>query len=62
MIDKEGNHLDCRIRGKLRLAGIKSTNPIAVGDEIEFDLEESKNDDDIQIGVIKKILQNISTL
>ena len=56
MIDKEGNHLDCRIRGKLRLAGIKSTNPIAVGDEIEFDLEESKNDDDIQIGVIKKIL------
>ena len=56
MIDKEGKHLDCRIRGKLRLAGIKSTNPIAVGDEIEFDLEESKNDDDIQIGVIKKIL------
>lgn len=48
--------MDCRIRGKLRLAGIKSTNPIAVGDEIEFDLEESKNDDDIQIGVIKKIL------
>jgi len=56
VIDKEGKHLDCRIRGKLRLAGIKSTNPIAVGDEIEFDLEESKNDDDIQIGVITKIL------
>jgi ribosome biogenesis GTPase len=56
VIDKDGNHWDCRIRGKLRLAGIKSTNPIAVGDEIQFDLEESKNDDDIQIGVIKKIL------
>jgi len=56
VIDEDGNHLDCRIRGKLRLAGIKSTNPIAVGDEIEFDTEESKNDDDIEIGVIKKIL------
>lgn len=37
------------------MAGIKSTNPIAVGDEIEFDVEELKDEEE-QIGVIKKIL------
>ena len=30
----------CRIRGKLRLEGIKETNPIAVGDQVAFDLED----------------------
>jgi len=29
--------LDCRIRGKLRLKGIKSTNPVAVGDRVKVD-------------------------
>jgi len=27
---------DCRIKGKLRLDDTKSTNPIAVGDHVEF--------------------------
>jgi len=40
---------DCRIKGKLRLAGIESTNPVSVGDEIEFEEEGEK-------GVIKTIL------
>ena len=30
----------CRIRGKLRLDGIKETNPVAVGDHVGFDLED----------------------
>ncbi|MFD1553598.1 ribosome small subunit-dependent GTPase A [Putridiphycobacter roseus] len=42
----------CRIRGKLRIVGIKSTNPIAVGDNVEFEIE----DEDIFEGVIKHIL------
>lgn len=29
----------CRVRGKLRLEGIKETNPIAVGDYVEFQIE-----------------------
>ena len=29
----------CRIKGKFRIKGIKSTNPVAVGDEVEFELE-----------------------
>jgi len=36
----EGNkRVICRIRGKLRLVGIKSTNPVSVGDRVYFDLE-----------------------
>jgi ribosome biogenesis GTPase len=42
----------CRIKGKFRIKGIKSTNPIAVGDKVVFDLEK-KGDE--EIGVIKKI-------
>lgn len=41
---------DCRIRGKFRMQGIKSTNPISVGDIVDFDLEENK-----ETGVIDKI-------
>jgi len=40
----------CRIRGKLRLKGIKSTNPIAVGDRVSFLLE-----DDDKNGIIHDI-------
>ena len=50
-MDADLNEYDCRIRGKLRLSGIKSTNPVAVGDEVEFELEESK-----ETAVIKNIL------
>jgi ribosome biogenesis GTPase / thiamine phosphate phosphatase len=30
---------NCRVRGKIRLEGIKETNPIAVGDRVEFEQE-----------------------
>ena len=43
---------DCRIKGKFRIQGIKSTNPIAVGDVVGFDLE-SKGDE--TIGIIHHI-------
>lgn len=37
--DENGNIIDCRIKGKLRLKGVRSTNPIAVGDNVFFDFE-----------------------
>lgn len=37
----EGTFYDCRIKGKFRMKGIKSTNPIAVGDVVEFEIEQS---------------------
>lgn len=35
---------DCRIKGKFRIQGIKSTNPIAVGDRVDFDLDQSTDE------------------
>ncbi len=31
--------IECRIKGVFRIKGIKSTNPIAVGDDVEFEME-----------------------
>jgi ribosome biogenesis GTPase / thiamine phosphate phosphatase len=35
----DGQRYTCRVRGKIRLEGIKETNPVAVGDHVAFDLE-----------------------
>lgn len=48
----EGKVYNCRIKGKFRLKGIKSTNPITVGDHVDFELET--NNDEVT-GVIHKI-------
>ena len=42
---------DCRIKGKFRLSKSKLTNPVAVGDLVEFELEEKEASQ----GVITKI-------
>ncbi len=36
----EGKKYQCRIRGKLRLEETKETNPVTVGDHVEFEIEE----------------------
>lgn len=36
---EDGKSYDCRIKGKFRTKEIKTTNPIAVGDRVLFDLE-----------------------
>jgi ribosome biogenesis GTPase len=36
-----GELIKCRLRGKLRLSGSKITNPVAVGDHIEFEPEKA---------------------
>ena len=47
---KNGVEFQCRIKGKLRMEGVRSTNPIAVGDLVEFDVEGSNNS---RTGIIK---------
>ena len=37
--DEQERIFECRIKGKFRIRGIKSTNPVAVGDVVEFELE-----------------------
>jgi len=53
---EEGNLIESRIKGNLRLKGIRSTNPIAVGDHVE--IVESNEDNNIGsqvVGLIHKI-------
>jgi len=54
---EEGNLIESRIKGNLRLKGIRSTNPIAVGDHVE--IVESNEDNNIGsqvVGLIHKII------
>lgn len=48
----EGAFYECRIKGKFRTQGIKSTNPVAVGDHVEFQLETIGDE---TVGVISSI-------
>ena len=48
----DGQDYDCRIKGKFRIKGIQTTNPIAVGDQVEFDLEPNAN-----TGVIHRLIE-----
>lgn len=38
-MESEGVFYSCRMKGKLRLKGIKSTNPLAVGDRVVFEVD-----------------------
>lgn len=37
---EDGGTVECRIKGKFRLEDLKLTNPVAVGDEVEIEMEE----------------------
>lgn len=47
----DGKRYDCRIKGKFRIKGIQTTNPIAVGDQVAFDMEPNAD-----TGVIHTLL------
>jgi ribosome biogenesis GTPase len=49
VLAEDGKKYNCRVRGKIRLEGIKETNPVAVGDRVIIDLEH-------EIGSITSIL------
>jgi len=49
---QNGVFYECRIKGKFRIKGIKSTNPLAVGDVVDFEIETNN---DIETGVINEI-------
>ncbi len=48
----DGQRYDCRIKGKFRIKGLTTTNPVAVGDKVDFDLEPEQ-----QQGVINKLYE-----
>ncbi|NND64231.1 MAG: ribosome small subunit-dependent GTPase A [Flavobacteriaceae bacterium] len=49
---ENGTFFQCRIKGKFRIDDIKSTNPVAVGDHVYFEVE-TKGDE--TVGIINQI-------
>lgn len=51
VVDEADQRWDCRLRGKFKIKGLKTTNPLAVGDRVSFEPEEDQE----RKGVITKI-------
>lgn len=49
---EQGVFYECRLKGKFRIKGIKTTNPVAVGDCVYFEIDKKEKD---EFGVIHKI-------
>lgn len=60
----EGSVVECKIKGNFRLKGIRSTNPVAVGDHVEIELNSQNTAFIIAIGDRKNYIirksQNLS--
>jgi len=50
VLSEDGINYECRIKGKFRTQGIKSTNPIAVGDRVVFEMEPNQ-----EVGIIYEL-------
>ncbi|MGB5990375.1 MAG: ribosome small subunit-dependent GTPase A [Marinifilaceae bacterium] len=46
---ESGDIYECRLKGKFRIKGIKSTNPVAVGDYVSF--EVAKDDENVIVAI-----------
>ena len=40
----DGEIIECRIKGKLRMKGLRSTNPVAVGDSVQLHVDNDKTE------------------
>jgi ribosome biogenesis GTPase len=49
---KDGTVLPCKLKGNLRIQGITTTNPVAVGDRVEYDYSADRS-----LGIIKTVLE-----
>jgi translation initiation factor IF-1 len=41
--DAQGKLIPCRIKGKFRIEGLTSTNPVAVGDVVEVTIKDTQD-------------------
>jgi ribosome biogenesis GTPase len=44
ILSEDQQTYNCRVRGKFKLKGFKTTNPLAVGDEVDFEMETSTDE------------------
>ena len=40
---ENGNVVECKVRGKFRMLDLKTTNPVAVGDRVDVEVDEGEN-------------------
>lgn len=52
VLDDHGNTLQCKLKGNFRIKGIRTTNPVAVGDRVEVEIRDGQD-----IGIITKVLE-----
>lgn len=52
---EDGSMINCRIKGKMRMKGVRTTNPVAVGDKVKFQLSNENSDNEESVGVISSI-------
>ena len=50
-----GDFIDCRIKGKLRMKDVRTTNPIAVGDRVEYELQYDETTKEGVTGIISAV-------
>ncbi len=50
----DGHLWQCRLKGKFKLKGFKVTNPIAVGDRVEFDVEDEAENTGIILDILPR--------
>ena len=54
--EENGDLYQCKVKGNFRIKGIKSTNPVAVGDRVSFIAQTtSENDNSNKIGLINSV-------
>ncbi len=51
VLTETGEQVSCAVKGKFRMAGLRTTNPLAVGDLVEFDMTDES------LGVIHTIYE-----
>jgi ribosome biogenesis GTPase len=51
----DGEIIDCRIKGKLRMKGVRTTNPVSVGDRIKYEIQDDETTPNGRCGVIYEI-------
>lgn len=55
VLSDDGKLTECKLKGNFRIKGIRSTNPLAVGDKVEFIFQQ-----DIKIGLIHTIAERFN--
>ena len=51
----DGEEFECRIKGKLRIKGIRTTNPLSVGDIVYFTVQDELSEEGKQMGIVSQL-------